>query len=150
MLIYKSLQSFIKTISELEKKKKNNYFKIRIDICKGYIDLESIEQVIQKGTVIQMVNDEDQRIILKSRLPNSAMKEGKSGGFRLISIVNPTTETTTFLTVYPKKGKMGKSDLSLAEYTDLLNTFTNEFQEESLLLLDIENELEVIEETGRT
>jgi len=74
------------------------------------------------------------------------MREGKSGGFRLISIVNPTTKTTTFLTVYPKKRKMAKSDLSLAEYTDLLKTFISKFQEDSLLLLDIENELEVINE----
>lgn len=75
MLIYKSLQSFIDTISALEKKKKNNYFKVRIDICNEFIGLESIEQVIQKGTIIRAVNDEDQRILLKSRLPNSAMKE---------------------------------------------------------------------------
>lgn len=146
MLLYKSLQSFIETISTLEKKKKNNYFKVRIDTCNEFIDLESIEQVIQKGTIIRAVNDEDQRILLKSRLPNSAMKEGKSGGFRLISIVNPSKETTTFLSVYPKKGKMEKSDLSLAEYTNLLKSFIEAYQEDNLLLLDIENELEVVEE----
>ncbi|MEM1325763.1 MAG: hypothetical protein AAGI23_07415 [Bacteroidota bacterium] len=146
MIQYQSISSFLEAIAALEKKKKNNYFRVRADICKEYIGVEAIDQMIQKGTTIRVVNDEDQRILIKSRVPNSAMSEGKSGGFRVISIVNRQTSTTTFLTVYPKKGKMGKSDLSLSEYTDLLKQFISEYQSGQLVLLDIENELEVVED----
>ncbi|MEM8529162.1 MAG: hypothetical protein AAGG68_31310 [Bacteroidota bacterium] len=148
MIKYQSISSFLETIAALEKKKKNNYFQVRMDICKEYIGIEEIDQVLQKGTVIRAVNDEDQKILIKSRVSNSAMSEGKSGGFRLISVVNRRTSTTTFLTVYPKKGKMAKSDLSLSEYTNLLKELVEAHQEGELLLLDIENNLEVITEEG--
>lgn len=103
-------------------------------------------KIVQKGTIIKDVEEEDRKILLKTRFPNSAMKEGKSGGFRTISIADIQKSELVFLTVYPKKGKFAKSDLTEKEYLAILEEYVEQFVENTLKKVDINNDLAVIDD----
>ncbi|MEM1320893.1 MAG: hypothetical protein AAGG75_11590 [Bacteroidota bacterium] len=143
MIRYFSTYTFLSDLQKLEKKPKNNYHQVRKDICTVYQDLDDIFEIIKQGTIIKAANDEDKKILLKSRFPNSAMREGKSGGFRAISIADIEKGDCYFLTVYPKKGKLGQPDLSEQAYVAILTEFIEQVEEGSLIELDIENDLQV-------
>lgn len=72
------------------------------------------------------------------------MKEGKRGGFRIISIVDIHDDSITFLDIYPKTGKYGKSDLDYSEYKKILETYIESKINDSLYELGSANDLSPI------
>ncbi len=80
---------------------------------------------------ISEINEQDKKIVLKNRYKNSAMREGKSGGFRSYSIADKEDKSLTFLAVYPKKGKFSKADLNKTEITNILSEYIEQKQNNS-------------------
>ncbi len=133
--------NFLNNLKELCKKKKDNYYTVNKDITTEYKNVSTIDETIMKGVPVSEIKEEDKKIILKSRYKNSAMKTGKSGGFRSYSIADKEDESLTFLAVYPKKGKFGKSDLTKAEVTNILSEYIEQKQNKTMTKLDINNNL---------
>lgn len=100
--------TFLEDLRKLEKKKKNNYYNLRKDICKEFGGLEEINDVLKTGDVLSEVTEGDRWILRKIRIPNSVMREGKSGGFRLINFAMIQDDTVAFLSVFPKKENSAK------------------------------------------
>ena len=134
--------NFLENIQKLCKKKKDNYYTVKEDISIEYKDINNIEEAIMKGVPVSEVKEGDKKVILKTRYKNSAMKEGKSGGFRSYSVADTETENLTLLSVYPKKGKFGKSDLSAREIEIALGEYIEQEESKTLTELDINNNLE--------
>ena len=89
--------NFLENIQKLCKKKKDNYYTVKEDISIEYKDINNIEEAIMKGVPVSEVKEGDKKVILKTRYKNSAMKEGKSGGFRSYSVADTETENLTLL-----------------------------------------------------
>jgi len=139
------IDTFIEDLNELCKKRKDNYFTVKSDICNELNTCETLDIVIQKSKVIGKISDTDAKLLLKTRYRNSAMNEGKSAGFRTYSIVNKEKNEITFLSVYPKIGKFGKEDLSDSDLKEVLIEYINQYRNYTLKLLDINNKLQIIE-----
>lgn len=133
--------NFLENIKKLCKKKKDNYYTVKDDICDEYKDITDINEAILKGIPVSEVKEEDKKVILKTRYKNSAMKEGKSSGFRSYSVADTESENLTFLSVYPKKGKFGKSDLTAKEVESSLEEYIEQKSDDTLSELDINNNL---------
>lgn len=71
--------------------------------------------------------------IIKVRLPNPTMKQGKSGGFRLILCCNSNTQNIAILTAYPKMGKLRKDDLEVDELAKLLKEMKTDIDKSRLV-----------------
>jgi len=143
-LQYFSSLTFNKSIDNLKKKKKYNYSNVLIDSTKEIKDITLLDDYLKKSDVISKMEDGHKKILVKTRIPNSAMKVGKSAGFRIISIIDYDRNHINFLEVYPKKGKLGKSDLSNGEYKSLLEEYINQLKDSSLDERDPTNNLEII------
>lgn len=146
LITYKAIDTFLQNLEKLEKKGKKNYLKIRQDISDEYNEIEDILTLLQKGIAIKMGSFLGQKTMFKTRIPNSTMKEGKSGGYRLISIADKDEEELVFLEVYPKKGKFAKADLTEKEYIILLKEYLKQALEQTLKEIDIKDELRIIED----
>ncbi|MEM9686501.1 MAG: hypothetical protein AAF934_06220 [Bacteroidota bacterium] len=70
--------------------------------------------------------------MLKIRLPNPTMNKSKSGGFRLILILDKSKQTISLLYVYPKMGKMKIENISKSYEKYLLKQYLNELESNSL------------------
>ncbi|MGB1241853.1 MAG: hypothetical protein ACPG49_04990 [Chitinophagales bacterium] len=150
MITYKAIETFLQSLEKLERKGKKNYLKIRQDISEEYSEIEDIVELLQKGIAIKFGNSLGQKTMFKTRIPNATMREGKSGGYRIISIVDKNEEELVFLEVYPKKGKFAKKDLSQSEYIALLKKYLEQVLENTLKEVNINDELKVIEEENPT
>lgn len=129
--------SFTDNVSILCKKAKNNYFEVCKDISELLQIRTDVSQIIASGDVISMVNEKDKLVLIKIRVKNSAMKEGTRGGFRLIILVNQTEDVCVLLSIYPKKGKLAKIDLSEDEYANILEIYLKENKAKKLIPIDI-------------
>jgi len=141
---YFVIRYFLSDLDKLTKKSKDNYHAVRKDICDEFSTSDTPEEVIDKGDTIRHIKDENIHFVVKTRIKNTAMKAGKSGGFRLINVVIQHGESTTFLTVYPKKGKYGLSNISDKLLEDLLKEYKEAFKNDALIEVDIDNELAII------
>ena len=133
--------NFLNNIKQLCKKKKDNYYTVSKDISTEYQNIKDIDETIMKGMPISEINEQDKKIILKTRYKNNAMGEGKSGGYRSYSIADKEDKSLTFLAIYPKKGKFSKVDLNKTEITNILNEYIEQKQNNSITELDIKNNL---------
>ena len=73
-----------------------------------------------------LVTQRGQARIIKARIKNPLLNTGAAGGYRVIFICNLKRSHAALLTVYPKKGKYSKTDLTEAEYRELLQTYIEE------------------------
>ena len=110
-------------------KKKKLYACLDNAIKNFFIDHNTFEKVYESNYFIQAKAGLK---IIKIRLPNKTMNQGKSGGYRLILACNSKTESIVLLTVYPKLGNLGKSDLETSELTKLLKGLKMDIAENSL------------------
>jgi len=108
---YFVIRDFLSDLEQLTKKPANKYHSVRKDICEEFTSMQTSDEVVAKGKIIRYLETEVIHKVLKTRIRNTAMKVGKSGGFRLINVAIQHGERTTFLTVYPKKGKFGEVDI---------------------------------------
>jgi len=141
---YFVIRYFLSDLDKLTKKSKDNYHAVRKDICDEFSTSQTPEEVINKGDIIRHIKDKNIHFAVKTRIKNTAMKAGKSGGFRLINVVIQHGESTTFLTVYPKKGKYGLNNISDELLQKLLDEYKEALKNHALIEVDINNELAII------
>lgn len=142
---YFIIRSFLADLDTLTKKSKYGYDSIKADICEEFeVDETSEEIVMKSDAILRVIEYENTQFIIKTRIKNTAMKTGKSGGFRLVSVVVQHGESTTFLTVYPKKGKFATDNISDELVQDLFETYIEALKNDTLSEVDIDNELAII------
>lgn len=141
---YFVIRYFLSDLDKLTKKSKDNYHTVRKDICDEFNTVEIPEEVIEKGKIIRQIKDEGMHFVVKTRIKNTAMKAGKSGGFRLINVVIQHGDRTTFLKVFPKKGKYGIDDIPDKLLEELLEEYKEALKNDTLIEVDIDNELAII------
>lgn len=78
------------------------------------------------------------------RVANSNLKLSKSNGFRLVYLVSLITDEVFLLTVFPKRGTKGISNIPNAEYVRLLNELSQETSSKLLHQVDITKGLKEI------
>lgn len=143
---YFATSIFLEEKENLCKKKKNNYHCLPHEICKVFGKNTTYDTVLQLSDTVSKVEETHTKIILKTRFKNSLMQEGKSGGFRLISILDIVNNTWTFISVYPKKGAFAKTDLTKSQYEAAIIAYREESLSGTLVELDIEDNLSEIED----
>ena len=78
------------------------------------------------------------------RVANSNLKLSKSNGFRLVYLVSLITDDVFLLTVFPKRGTKGISNIPNAEYVRLLKELSQETSSKLLHQVDITKGLKEI------
>ena len=141
---YFVIRNFLSDLERLTKKPANKYHSVRKDICEEFTPVQTSDEIADKGNTIYYFENEGMHRVLKTRIKNTAMKVGKSGGFRLINVVIQHGEKTTFLTVYPKKGKFGIDNISDEKFKELLKEYEEALKNDALIEVDIDNELAII------
>ncbi len=132
-MIY-STKSYRHSLGNLTTKKKNKFY--------GCIKL-SVEEFLRDNSFSEIwemnyhLRNIHQLKLSKIRIANKTMKKGKSGGFRLILLLDSRTENIYLLTVYPKIGPDKKGNISDQEEEKLIKSFSTEFKENSLELIVI-------------
>lgn len=132
-MVFYYTSDFEKAVAQLCKKKKDGYTSCITDI-KDELRSLTIEQLWELP--FNIYTDQPLRII-KTRIPNSHLKLGKSSGFRLIFIVNVEKDYAAFLFVYPKQGKHAIVEISDNERNRLLANFIKEFNNEELRIFEM-------------
>ncbi len=141
MVTYKAIDNFLQSLEKLERKGKKNYLRIRQDICELYSDIEDVLDLLKSDVIVHLGD----KLVLKTRVANTTMREGTSGGYRVINIIDEKEQEVIFLEVYPKKGKFAKSNLSKNERLSLLKEYLEQALENTLKEVDINDELKVID-----
>lgn len=141
-MVFKSTITFDSDIAQLIKKPSDGYANVKTDIKKVVLGVDSL---IKAGDILRKIGNST---LLKIRIPNSASKEGRSGGFRLICLVSEQSKTSIFCCLYPKKGKYAKSDLTEGGITLLLNEVATQTENGTLKNVDfLQNEsIEITED----
>ena len=130
MIVYKT-SSFDKQINKLIKKPKYGYISCKNDI-ELFLQDKTVETLWNYRNTEQDISNYIR--LKKTRLVNSFLKVGSSGGFRIVYIVDLQKDFVCLLYVYPKTGKYGQKNYTNEK--ELLSTFVNEL---------INNELTVFE-----
>ena len=138
---YFVIRHFLSDLEQLTKKPANKYHSVRKDICEEFTPMQTPDEISNKGKTIYYLEHENMHWVIKTRIKNTAMKVGKSGGFRLIHVTIQHGERTTFLTVFPKKGKFGIDNISDEKFKELLKEYEEALENDTLIEVDIDNEL---------
>lgn len=123
-----TISTFRDVVASLIKKPREGYSSVVADIC---AELQSMPDNILRDTNERIIQTPEYRVV-KLRVANSNLKLSKSNGFRLVYLVSLITDDVFLLTVFPKRGTKGISNIPNAEYVRLLNEL---FQETSSKLL---------------
>ena len=134
--------SFRNSISKLTRKPKDGYESVVKDLCQALI---SMEDSILRDTNDRIRQEQNFRIV-KLRVKNSHQNLPKNDAFRLIYWVSTKSDNLVLLTVYPKRGPWGISNLSNSELIRLLEEMLFEKENSILQKVDIANNLNVIDE----
>ena len=123
----KSTSDFRHQLTKINKKKKQ-YACIETQI-KSLFSNNSFAQIVQMNYFLRDVGEFK---LLKIRLPNPTMQKGRSGGYRLITLLNTQLETTTLLYIYPKVGKLKKDNITDDEEMKFLKHYFKELDNKEL------------------
>lgn len=137
MIHFISITSFRERLSTLLKIKRMVYGGVVSEICNAFKKVP-IEQIRSNRDMILMDNDS---VVIKLRLPDKKQKLSKSDGYRLIYMVMKQVEVVVFLDIYPKRGPMQQLDIDDDELNRLLREFVAEFNNNTIVFHDIENDL---------
>ncbi|WP_345159582.1 type II toxin-antitoxin system RelE/ParE family toxin [Pontibacter saemangeumensis] len=120
------------------KRPKHGYSSCKQDIVNEFGGLDDINSFFNKPELITINGDTR---LNKTRIANSGQNIGKSGGFRVLYIVNRATEEVTFLHIYAKKGSNGKANVTGTELKRLLKNYIDAKRQNSLSLISEEKDL---------
>jgi mRNA-degrading endonuclease RelE of RelBE toxin-antitoxin system len=110
---YYKTNSFENDLTKLAKKPRN--YKSLLTDLQSTIKSKSLDEISNGNDVLI---EKDKVKLVKIRIPNSTMKSGKSGGYRLIAILDYDINSITFIHVYPKQGTYYKDSVSKQELKD--------------------------------
>ena len=129
MVVFKSISSFRKRLSDMLSIKRGVYSGITNEI-KNEFENASIDNIRNNRDMILIKND---AIIIKLRLPDKDKQISKANGYRLIYMVSTLYERVVFLDVYPKRGPLQQLDIDKKDLMRLLLDFNSENEEGSLV-----------------
>lgn len=129
MIRFLTISTFRKRIESLLKVKRGVYRNINDEIIREFTG-KSIEDIRNNRDMILIAND---LLVIKLRLPDKKQRLSKKDGYRLIYLVSKTTENVVFLEIYPKNGPSQQLDISDNDLAMLLDEFTIETKEQSLV-----------------
>jgi len=120
--------SFRTSIAQLTKRESNGYSFCHSDLSNSLKDL-SFDDFHALSTNIREMGLVR---VIKVRIPNSNQSLGSSAGYRCILVCNKAANHVAFLTIYPKRGKYGKTNISPDDLRVLLNEYAKEKKDGSL------------------
>lgn len=135
-----TISTFRDVVASLIKKPREGYSSVVADIC---AELQSMPDNILRDTNERIIQTPEYRVV-KLRVANSNLKLSKSNGFRLVYLVSLITDEVFLLTVFPKRGTKGISNIPNAEYVRLLNELFQETSSKLLHQVDITKGLKEI------
>ena len=135
-----TISTFRDVVASLIKKPREGYSSVVADIC---AELQSMPDNILRDTNERIIQTPEYRVV-KLRVANSKLKLSKSNGFRLVYLVSLITDDVFLLTVFPKRGTKGISNIPNAEYVRLLNELSQETFSKLLHQVDITKGLKEI------
>ena len=135
-----TISTFRDVVASLIKKPREGYSSVVVDIC---AELQSMPDNILRDTNERIIQTPEYRVV-KLRVANSNLKLSKSNGFRLVYLVSLITDEVFLLTVFPKRGTKGISNIPNAEYVRLLNELSQETSSKLLHQVDITKGLKEI------
>ena len=135
-----TISTFRDVVASLIKKPREGYSSVVADIC---AELQSMPDSILRDTNERIIQTPEYRVV-KLRVANSNLKLSKSNGFRLVYLVSLITDEVFLLTVFPKRGTKGISNIPNAEYVRLLNELFQETSSKLLHQVDITKGLKEI------
>jgi mRNA-degrading endonuclease RelE of RelBE toxin-antitoxin system len=128
-----TISTFRDVVASLIKKPREGYSSVVADIC---AELLSMPDNILRDTNERIIQTPEYRVV-KLRVANSNLKLSKSNGFRLVYLVSLITDDVFLLTVFPKRGTKGISNIPNAEYVRLLKELSLETSSKLLHQVDI-------------
>lgn len=140
-----TISTFRDVLASLIKKPREGYSTLIADIC---TELQSMPDSILRDTNERIIQTPNFRVV-KLRVGNSGQKLSKANGFRLVYFVSMTTDDVILLTVFPKRGAKGISNISSSEYKRLLDELAKENKVQQLQQVDIAKGLAVLNENAR-
>lgn len=135
-----TISTFRDVVASLIKKPREGYSSVVADIC---AELQSMPDNILRDTNERIIQTPEYRVV-KLRVANSNLKLSKSNGFRLVYLVSLITDDVFLLTVFPKRGTKGISNIPNAEYVRLLKELSLETSSKLLHQVDITKGLKEI------
>lgn len=135
-----TISTFRDVVASLIKKPREGYSSVVADIC---AELQSMPDNILRDTNERIIQTPEYRVV-KLRVANSNLKLSKSNGFRLVYLVSLITDDVFLLTVFPKRGTKGISNITNAEFVRLLNELSQETSSKLLHQVDITKGLKEI------
>ena len=135
-----TISTFRDVVASLIKKPREGYSSVVADIC---AELQSMPDNILRDTNERIIQTPEYRVV-KLRVANSNLKLSKSNGFRLVYLVSLITDDVFLLTVFPKRGTKGISNIPNAENVRLLNELSQETSSKLLHQVDITKGLKEI------
>ena len=129
MIKFSAITYFIERTSTLKNVRRGVYASVEDEIRAAFKET-SIEQIRQNRDMILF---DDQRIIIKLRLPDRKHRLTKKDGFRLIYLVYKDVEEVAFLDIYPKNGPMQQLDIDDQQVVNLVKQYIDEKENGTLL-----------------
>ena len=133
MIKFSAITYFIERTSTLKNVRRGVYASVEDEIRAAFKET-SIEQIRQNRDMILF---DDQRIIIKLRLPDRKHRLTKKDGFRLIYLVYKDVEEVAFLDIYPKNGPMQQLDIDDQQVVNLVKQYIDEKENGTLLDYEI-------------
>ena len=127
-MIY-STKSYRHSISILTGKKKSRYYGGIQKTIEDFLNDNFFDNIWEMNYHLRNI---DQLKLSKIRLANKTMSKGKSGGFRLILVLNKANEDIYLLMVYPKIGPEKKGNINDQEEEKLLKGLFSELIDDTL------------------
>lgn len=127
-----STTNFRENFALLTKRPDAGYGSCRADIIGEFRNL-TISDVAQKH---YLVREMGKVRVIKLRIQNTELGLSSAAGYRLIIVCNQNERHNhvCLISVYPKKGKHGKVDLTKNEFRDILNAYGGELTNNALVL----------------
>ena len=139
-----TISTFRDVVASLVKKPRAGYATLIADVCN---ELLSMPDNIVRDTNERIIQTSEYRIV-KLRVCNSGQKLSKSNGFRLVYFVSLITDDVVLMTVFPKRGAKGISNIPDAEYIRLINEMCGENDARLLHMVDIASGLTELRQDG--
>jgi len=114
-LNFESLSVFDFELKKLSKKRKY-YGNCQADVDGFFSKLKSIQDALTRHVCLLKKDD---ITVVKCRIPNSSNNFGKSGGYRVLYLVNPVKNHVCKLFLFAKKNTYGIGNIS-SEYLEYL------------------------------
>lgn len=113
--------------------KKAEYTNCIKDLCDFFLN-KSIGDIFSQPILISPNKDFN---FIKSRLPNSSLNKGKSGGYRVYYYVDIRDSIVYLIGFYPKTGKYGCVDLTSADLKACIRKFIDQKNMQMLIEFSI-------------